>query len=89
MTDFHAWLGTDADDSEDQCLGCGVITPDQGEGVVSDHSPLPIFCPGPEVVWPHHFVALGDDKIGCWCGVVVTPDTMPNEIRWECLAQGS
>lgn len=80
---LHTWLGTD-EEGEDSCLGCGVTTPDFGEGVVSDHSPLPIFCPDLEVVHAHHFG--GDEKeLSCQhCGYTITRDTMPNEMDWAC-----
>lgn len=80
----HRWLSTDGD--EDQCIGCGVVAPDHGAGVVSDHGPLPWWCPGPEVGIPHHFTdAVEPDTIECArCGYVVTPYTVPGPMNWEC-----
>jgi hypothetical protein len=84
MTGFHRWLSTDGD--EDQCIGCGVASPDFGEGVVSDHGPLPIGCPGPDVAQPHHFThSPMPDTIECaYCTVVIGPTTLPSDVDWEC-----
>lgn len=88
---FHRWLSVDTDPDqqpEDQCLGCGVTTPDFGTGVVSDHSPLPIMCPGPDGTgpWPaHHFAAMPDDALQChWCNLVIDGSTLPADVEWRC-----
>jgi hypothetical protein len=82
---FHRWLSAD---EEDQCIGCGVVSPDFGEGVVSDHGPLPITCPGPEGTgaWPaHHFHSLGNGEIQCHsCGEIIGGDTLPADVEWRC-----
>jgi len=87
---FHRWLSVDVepDMREDRCFGCGVITPDFGEGVVSDHGPLPIGCPGPEGTgpWPaHHFADIGDGAIQCHaCNLLIDETTLPADVEWRC-----
>lgn len=82
---FHNWLSTDSPD-EDQCLGCGVRTHQFGEGVISDHGPLPIACPGPGVMQPHIFEAFGEDLECAICGRCVDDNTTPDELNWECVS---
>jgi hypothetical protein len=87
---FHKWLATDAGD---QCFRCGVIAPDFGDGVISDHGPLPIDCPGPldgpgrgpgRVDNPHHFLE-GVRGIECaYCGLTLDDETLPATVGWEC-----
>ena len=93
---WHHWLTTDDDPDRarplDQCLFCGVVTPEFGEGVLSDHGPLPIMCPGPDGTgpWPaHHFDPAGNDSIECvHCGVTIDGDTLPADVDWRCNPSG-
>ncbi len=81
---FHNWIG---EDGADHCLQCGVITVDFGWGIMSDHGPLPLFCPGNDVGEPHRFVRLtkDDQSIGCeGCGLVLDEDSLPDDVDWEC-----
>jgi hypothetical protein len=80
---FHQWCATD---DEDQCFRCGVMAPDFGVGVISDHGPLPIDCPGPlgRVANPHHFLE-GVRGIECaYCGLTLDDETLPATVGWEC-----
>jgi hypothetical protein len=89
---FHRWLTADDDPDRprtlDQCIGCGVVAPDFGEGVVSDHGPLPIGCPGPDATAPwiaHHFDDAGDGAIECdHCTLRIDMHTLPADVDWQC-----
>lgn len=93
---FHRWLTASDDDGldpEDECVGCGVRVPDFGEGVIADHSPIPLWCPAPQPEWPHYFQRTpiehesGIPTTQCvWCGFLLTPETEPDEFTWECPA---
>jgi hypothetical protein len=92
---FHHWLcidsGEDGAKPEDQCFQCGVITPEFGVGVVSDHGPLPIGCPGPNLgPWPaHYFYDVGEGTIECvQCDTQIGPDTLPADVEWRCNPSG-
>lgn len=79
---LHRWISTD--EAEAQCLGCGVVAPDFGVGVLADFGPLPRWCPGPAVQAPHHFLR-GPGAVECaYCSVSVDEDTDPAEVGWEC-----
>ena len=81
---FHRWDRWVSEDSGgDHCLRCGVVTPDFGKGVISDHGPLPIACPG-DVANPHHFFGRST-RIEChFCGLVIDDETLPADVNWEC-----
>jgi hypothetical protein len=81
---FHNWIG---EDNRDHCLGCGVDTVDFGKGVISDHGPLPLGCPGTDVQERHSFVRVSKvtEELGCVrCGVVLDDESLPDEFDWEC-----
>jgi hypothetical protein len=86
---FHRWMGTD-DARTDTCIGCGVHTPDYGSGVMSDHGPLPLWCPAPQPEWPHYLqpaVPGSGESVALeceWCGARVTDLTLPDTFGWEC-----
>lgn len=85
MSGFHQWMGTGEGD-EDSCIGCGVVVPDfNPKGVMSEHGPVPIFCPDVLPYNAHHFVDDGDGDIRCgFCMVVITDETLPDDVDWEC-----
>ena len=84
---FHHWMGTDSE-KEDQCISCGVVAPDHGEGVMSDHSPLPIHCPGPDGAYnAHHYTDAPDGKLDCaYCTHQVHDNSDPERDLGECLS---
>lgn len=82
---FHQWMGT-GERNEDECIGCGVVAPDFGSGVVSDHGPLPIHCPGPGGSYNAHHFQGDKDGISCaYCGHSITSTSDPKrDVDWEC-----
>lgn len=85
MTGFHRWMSTDGE-GEDSCQGCGVVTPDFGDDVSSDHGPLPLFCPEPKPFNAHHFQADPAGISCAYCTVTITDETLPADVDWECRA---
>jgi hypothetical protein len=82
---FHRWLSTDGE--EDVCIGCGTRAPDAepAESILSDHSPLPLVCPGPLNDHAHHFMRVGRDQLQCVYGdQTITDHTSPADVTWEC-----
>lgn len=81
---FHHWMGT-GEPRENSCNKCGVTTPDFGEGVVSDHGPIPLWCPGARAAYnSHHFVGSETELTCAYCAVTITDETDPNTVEWEC-----
>ena len=82
---FHKWGSNDIE-TDDACERCGVVAPDFGVGVISDHGPLPIMCPGvARYGSSHHFVG-DEDEIACaFCGTTIGPDTDPTTVDWACV----
>jgi len=89
---FHRWETADDDPERarplDRCIQCWVLTPEFGEGVISDHGPLPIGCPGPDATGPwlaHSFDDAGDGAIRCdQCTLVIDMHTLPADVDWRC-----
>lgn len=86
VSDFHVWRQIAG--RMDACAQCGVVAPQfprlTASGIVSEHRPLPRFCPGEMMASPHIFDGTAEE-IGCVrCCLVVTQGTMPNEINWAC-----
>jgi len=91
---YHHWMSVDSGDeghdSEDQCISCGVVTPDVADkdSAFSDHGALPLGCPGPKGAYnAHHFTHMGDGELDCaYCGHQVKNDTKPSDVEWESLS---
>lgn len=84
---FHHWVYVgEGERDEDQCERCGVVAPDFGEGVISDHGPLPLTCPGVcQYGNAHVFFAGVAGAIECaFCSTTIGPDTEPNTVDWAC-----
>ena len=85
---FHHWVYVgEGERDEDECQRCGVVAPDFGGDVISDHGPLPLFCPGVcQYGDAHNFIpAVDEGEIECtYCGTSIGPDTDPAAVNWAC-----